>query len=166
MKTRQQAVPHDDPERTTPFGMTRFANDFFLAALAVVDRIPAPRREALAPGPALYLIGHSIELASKAYLIHKGVSLETLRKKHGHSLHRSMKKANELGFVEFARLDPAEDCALQLLDSLYATKQLEYIVTGFRRNPPLTDLQRAAAKILRGAALGVGYPRVDLIGVP
>ena len=43
----------------------------------------------------MFLVGQSIELALKAYLLFKGVDLRTLRHDYGHGLHRSLRKAKD-----------------------------------------------------------------------
>ena len=61
---------HNDPLRTTPLGMIRYAHEFMEAALAVDEKMGSkPGFEIVAPIPALYLLGHSIELSLKAYLL-------------------------------------------------------------------------------------------------
>ena len=68
--------------RTTPFGMWRYGNDFRKAALAVLtehnDRVFVPY---------YFLLGQSIELSLKAFLMGRGVSLYVLSsRKYGHDL--------------------------------------------------------------------------------
>lgn len=64
----------------------------------------------------------------------------------------------ELGLA--AHYSPtAEDLvALHLLDEMYESKQLQYIVTGVRRIPPYSALERIAFQVLYAAAPLVGYP--------
>ena len=78
----------DDPHRTTPIGLARYAREFFDCALAADDKVGhRPGFEIIAPIPVMYLIGHSIELCLKSYLVFKDVPLPELRSnKYGHDL--------------------------------------------------------------------------------
>ncbi|HET7201224.1 MAG TPA: hypothetical protein VFI80_10485 [Burkholderiales bacterium] len=150
---------HDDPERTTPIGLARYATEFFDAALAADDKLGKKEGyEIIAPIPVMFLVGQSIELTLKAYLLFKGVELRTLRKNYGHELHRSLRKAKELGLYEIVKLSDEEERIVELLDSLYSTKQLQYIVTGAKTFPVFGPLQTVTKKLVSGIAPAVGYP--------
>lgn len=148
---------HSDPTRTTPLGMTRYAHEFLEAGLAVDDAMGHRRGfEIMAPVPALYLMGHGIELVLKAYLLHKGVPLKELYK-FGHNLHKSLRKGKELGLTSLVQLSAQEDGAFELLDALYSTKQLEYIVTGTKQVPIFGLVQAVGLKLFNGISPEVGY---------
>lgn len=147
---------HTDASRTTPLGMARYAHDFFEAALAVDDKMG--KDNMIAPVPALYLIGHLIELSLKAYLLKHGVSLRQLRSRtFGHDLHASMRKSKELGLDRLLKLDTPEEGAFELLHDLYASKQLEYIVSGFKHYPLFGLVEITAARIFNAISIEVGY---------
>jgi len=152
---------HDDPERTTPTGLAHYASEFFLCAIAADDKIgQRPGFEIIAPIPVMYLVGHSVELCLKAFLSFNGVSLRDLRgKKYGHDLSRSLKKAKELGLKEHVTLDEGEEQALAVLNELYSTKQLNYIVTGEKEFPVFGPIHSAASKLLDAICPLVGYRR-------
>jgi hypothetical protein len=125
---------HSDPERTTPLGMFRYALEFFAAGCSVDDDIGV--REDYSTAPANYLIGHSIELVLKAYLLQHGVSLKEIRERPlSHSLTGCFKAAEERGFQQHFQLAMSECELLHKLDALYSDKQFEYIETG--RQPVL-----------------------------
>lgn len=148
----------DEEGRTTPIGLARFALDFFEAAKAIDDTIGT--REGygiIAPVPALYCIGRSFELMLKSYLLYSGITLSTLKSwDYGHSLHRAQRKAKELGLT---RLHPEEQAAFDHLDNLYASKQLEYIVTGLKTFPLFGPLEHAAARLFNPISTTVGLGR-------
>ncbi len=126
---------HDDPTKTTALGLARYAHEFFEAAVVVDEEIgERPGFEIVAPIPALYLMGHAIELTLKAYLVHRGVSLKGIRDLN-HNLVACFQKAKELGFMSHATFEGPEEGALEILNALYSTKQLEYIVTGHKHFP-------------------------------
>jgi hypothetical protein len=159
MKGNAQPKVHDDPERTTPVGLARYATDFFEAALAADDKLGKKvGHEVIAPIPVMFLVGQSIELALKAYLLAKGVELRQLRRDYGHELHRSLRKAKELGLLNVVALSEEEEGVIELLDSLYSTKQLQYIVTGAKTFPVFGPLESVARKLVYGIGPVVGYP--------
>lgn len=150
---------HDDPSKTTPSGLARYAHDFFDSARAMENQLNNTTPfELVSPMPSLYLIGHSIELALKAYLLHHGQTLRELRSmKYGHDLHACQKKAKELGLSGLVNFHPAEEAAVELLNNLYSTKQLEYIVTGTKYLPTFQLVESFARRLIRAVAKDVGY---------
>jgi hypothetical protein len=151
---------HEDPERTTSIGLARYATEFFEAALAADDKLGGEEGyEIVAPVPVMFLVGQAVELALKAYLLAKGVGLRQLRRDYGHELHRSLRKAKELGLSDVVPLSPDEEDILSLLDGLYSTKQLQYIVTGAKTFPVFGPLEKVARKLIYGIAPVAGYPR-------
>ena len=150
---------HEDPERTTPIGMARYAVDFFKAALATDDKLGTKKGyEIIAPVPVMFLAGQSIELILKAYLLHRGVSLRHIRTKFGHGLHKSLRKAKELGLNKIVELTAEDLSTIEILDELYSSKQLQYIVTGGKTFPVFGPLERATRKLLLSVGPEVGFP--------
>lgn len=101
-------------ERTTPVGLCRFACEFMEAALAGDDKMG--RRDAfeiVAPVPVLFLVGQSIELVLKSFLLSRGVPLKKLRSDYGHSLHRLLRKSKS-----FPSFGPLESATLRLLHAI------------------------------------------------
>jgi len=151
---------HEDPARTTPIGLARYAQEFLRASLKADDGMGGGREhDFVAPIPVLYLAGHSIELALKSFLLHKGVTLRELRVKYGHDLGRSFKKAKELGLLGHAKFEDVELGAFAVLDDLYSSKQLEYIVTGTKAFPMFGPIESFAKKLNAAVAPLVGYAR-------
>ena len=149
----------DDPQRTTPVGLARYARDFFDYALAADAKVgERPGFEIIAPVPVMYLVGHSIELCLKSYLAFHGVSLKKFRsKKYGHDLERCYKKAKELGLNAHVTLNDGELHAFAVLNDLYSTKQLNYIVTGAKQFPVFGPIETVCRKLLDGICPVVGY---------
>ena len=149
---------HDNPDRTTPVGLARYAHDFYDAALAADDKLGMKKGyEIIAPIPVMFLVGQALELALKAYLLSRGVPLRKLRSKYGHDLHRALRKAKELGLLEIVDLSDEDESTVKLLNTLYSSKQLQYIVTGSKRFPVFGPLQEVAEKIIPGISEEVGY---------
>lgn len=149
---------HEDPEKTTSIGLIRYGKEFLDAAANLQGNMGLqPRREIVAPIPFLYLIGHSIELTLKSYLLNNGVSLRELRVIYGHDLERCLKRAEEIGLLAMVTFNTAEGGTFELLNKLYSTKQLEYIVTGPKHFPLVGPLHEFANKLLEAVSHSVGF---------
>jgi len=101
-----------------------------------------------------FLLGRSIELAYKAYLIRQGATEARLRKL-GHSLAALQAAAEETGFSSGTTLS-MQDCeVIRFLDTDYRDKSFEYperrITTGYNEGLVRT----VTDKVLRGAAVAI-----------
>ncbi len=147
---------------TAPIGFARYANEFYRAAIMVDDKMGHEAGyETIAPIPVMYLIGHSIELSLKSYLLHKGFTEKMLRDKYGHKLIRTFNEAKNNGLCNIIECNQHEIDVLGFLDELYKTKQLNYIQTGGKQFPMFGPLQTLSKKLLVGVSGEVGW-RVKL----
>jgi hypothetical protein len=81
--------------------------------------------------PAYFLLGRSIELSLKAFLLHSGVHIDELRKRGlGHNLRALLSTAREKGLEKHIALESIDSGVIDLLSYDYAEKRLEYRVTG------------------------------------
>lgn len=153
---------HSDPRRTTPIGLLRYAQEFLDCAIAADETVGMrPGYELFAPVPAMYLVGHSIELSLKSFLVSRGVPLKDLpTHKYGHNLMKIIKKAKELGLGSLLTLNTSEIAALEVLNDLYCSKQLNYIVTGEKRFPSFGAIQTIGNKMVDAIGTDIGY-KVD-----
>jgi hypothetical protein len=150
--------PHEDPTRTTPIGLARYAAEFLEAALAADDKMGRkPGFEVVAPVPVMFLVGHSIELSLKSFLLFKGESLRRLRTHYGHDLHSALRKAKEYGLLQEVPLSDDDMNIIEVLDNLYSTKQLQYIVSGATTFPVFGPLESTATKLSEGVSRVVGH---------
>lgn len=133
--------------RTTAFGTWRFANEYCRAAEMVEV---GARTELDLSAPRYYLLGHSIELSLKAFLLAKGVPLSELRsmKLMGHDLEKALIRADNLGFSQIVELSDEERGSILLLNQTYQPKEHEYITTGYVVWPKTFDLFSALKTIL------------------
>jgi hypothetical protein len=151
---------HDDPERTNALGLTRYASEFLSAAHHAYVGFGSPGPDGRpAPAPVFFLLGQSVELSLKAFLLHRGVSLRDIRVTYGHGLRQCYRKARELGYGACYSHTSSELVALHHLDDLYESKQLQYIVTGAKRVPRYSEIQRIADGFLHATAREVGFPK-------
>jgi hypothetical protein len=150
---------YSTPGQTTPLGLARYAQDFYDAAVAADDVLGIrPGYEIIAPIPVMYLVGHSIELILKSYLISRGMTLPKLKSKaYGHNLVACLMQAEELGLTRLLTFTPEDYDVLRVLNELYSTKQLNYIVTGQKKFPVFGPLQVLCTKLLNAVHAEVGF---------
>ncbi|MGY6216338.1 hypothetical protein ACW73L_14360 [Methylolobus aquaticus] len=111
--------------------------------------------------PALYLLGHSIELSLKAFLLHRGLALEDLPL-IGHDLEKALGEATARGLSSHLELSGDQREALRCLNELYKSKELEYIKTGEKVFPGLILIAALAECLVQAVCRLVGQPRWDL----
>ena len=152
---------HSNPEKTTPLGLAHYAREFFEAALAADEKVGMrPGYEIIAPIPVMYLVGHSIELGLKSYLLYKGVSLQDLpKRKYGHDLEKCFKKAKELGLMQVVKFNDGDIEGMKVLNELFSTKQLNYMVIGLKTFPVFGPIQSFCQNLLDGVEQSVGYKK-------
>ena len=150
----------DNPERTTATGLARFAQDFLEASRSAADGMGRGNKHfSVTPVPVIYLVGHSIELSLKSFLLNLGVSLRDLRLEYKHDLGKLLVAARELGLEQHVQFEEVELGAFEVLNDLYSTKQLEYIVTGYRVFPQLDPIEAFAKKLCEAISPLVGLTR-------
>lgn len=166
IEAQNESPLHFDESRTSPVGLCRYACEFMEAAISADSQMG--RRdgfEVVAPIPVLFLVGQSIELVLKAFLLSRGISLRKLRYDYGHNIHRALRKSKELGLFSLVTLTPEQLETIEILDSLYSSKQLQYIVTGSKTFPVFGPLQNATLLLLHAIGSEVGYPPKHLPNV-
>ena len=117
--------------------------------------------EIVAPTPVLYLIGHSIELSLKSYLLHNGTEESELRTGYGHDLMKAFDSANSAGLSQFVDIVPDDVAVLRVLNGLYQSKELNYIKPGMKTFPSYGPLEDFAKRLLVSVSNHVGW-RVQL----
>jgi hypothetical protein len=149
--------------QTTATGLLTYAKDFRDAALAADDKLgKRPGFELVAPVPVMYLAAHSIELSLKAFLLHKGDTLEKL-KSIGHDLKKAFKRAKSYGLPAALQATNSEVAALSALNALYVSKQLNYIQTGLKSYPVFGLVEALGKRLLLGVGEEIGYPPQYLV---
>ena len=133
-------------DRTTPYGMWRYGNDFRKAALAVLSHY-----NDRAFMPYYFLIGQSIELSLKAFLLGRGMSLKELRsKKYGHDLKALLDEAHRLRLRSEVKLENVHCAVINLLGIEYLDKRFQYIQTGMMHLPDCPRAQEVADRLSEG----------------
>jgi hypothetical protein len=90
---------------------------------------------------AYYLLGHSIELALKSFLLARCIPNDKLRSRaFGHNLAALLAESRKRRLGIVAKLSDREARIIRLLNQMYEAKELEYRVTGRRTLPPYAEL--------------------------
>lgn len=141
-----QSVPVTAPGITSPFGLLRFAEQYRVAAV-VVHQAAHPDQFS---NPAFMLIGQSIELSLKAFLLARGVTLEKLKfKPYGHDLERLLSEAILRRLDRLVTLHSFHQGAIKAVSPIYRDHEFRYIVTGTRTIPEWGFVSHAAAELTR-----------------
>lgn len=143
----------DESNRTTAAGLWTDATEFAVAAKVLISD---GRKELLTP--SYCLSAHAIELALKAFLLSKAVTLQEL-KKLGHDLEACLKRAKNLDLAESVSLAPKHEAVIRMLNSYYKAKEFEYRVTGFKEPPVLPDVLDCLDMLVEGVGEAVQAPR-------
>ena len=148
----------DDIVRVTPLGTLRYAIEYYAAANAVAEKFG----DCI---PAQFLVGHSIELALKAFLLHQGETEKFIRRELGHELWECLAAAEKHHFGKHIALTEDDKAMLEIFNTVYAAKNLEYIETGYRTLIPLSQLQHLARDFLwavvRVVPMATGFLRSE-----
>ena len=138
---------------SAPFGCLRVAREYFDAA----GQVQQPARSELdvlrqrVCFPAYFLVGHAIELALKAFLLGRGMTVEVLKRRpYQHSLTNILSEARRRKLGQVVKLSKTEVFAVQTLDSCYSAKEFEYAATGLRRLPHYAVVYDTADRLIGG----------------
>ncbi len=140
---------------TAPLGVINLSKQFLAAARHTQE--PA-KNAAQELGQKLslvayYLAGHSIELSFKAFLLGRGLTVETLRgRKYGHNLSALLAESRRRKLGNCVKLSRQDLAVVQTLNGCYAAKELEYMFYGSRTIPPYSLFVALAAKLHGGIA--------------
>lgn len=140
----------NDSRVATPHRLGKAAAEFYWAARLVALAEDRNGQLVGVPAPVMYLIGHSMELALKAFLVDQGWSANDLKKRLGHDLRKCLSEAKKLGILNLVHLSESEEREFELLDSLYSNKQLEYVLLGPSRLPNFARLEPLCERLALG----------------
>ncbi len=138
-------------------GFLLHAREFLIAAELVLNRASGVSL------PAYFLLGRSVELSLKAYLLKCKMPIKELAsRKFGHDLVALFGEACRRGLSDRVELTQIEAGVLELLNYDYLNKRLEYRVTGGVYHLPLIDIaEEVARKLVSGLA---GYYNATIDG--
>ncbi len=155
-KHRPTAAPNGAIESTTPAGLWRYAREYLEAAELIRPKDYTHKLSA----PTCYLLGHSIELLLKAFLLAKGRSLDDLVD-IGHDLQRALEEADSANLVAFAPSENDYRGLQELVDIIqdeYKFHGFRYFKRGLKRRPDLRTGIPAVSSILDGVSESCGWP--------
>lgn len=132
--------------RATPSGFLANAKEFLAAGELVLNRAGG------ASLPAYFLLGRSVELSLKAFLLGCGMNVKELKsKKFGHNLSSLLDTALEKGLELELKLEAIEVGVIKLLSYDYMEKRFEYRDSGGTYHLPLIDVtERVTRKLATG----------------
>lgn len=134
-------------EAETPEGFLKHAQEFCEAAELVCAN------SSTVSLPGYFLLGRSVELSLKAFLLQCGFTVKQLRSRpYGHNLRELMRAASENGLTEHVGVGKQEGASIYLLSHDYVTKRLEYRQTGQEYALPFIDV---TLRITRELAFGL-----------
>lgn len=140
---RSPVLDKDDIIETTSAGLFQDAKDCFYAYGLLKE---TGRRKLRLFKIRYYLLGHSLELIFKSFLLKYGIELEYLKgKKVGHDIIKCLNLANEKGFNV---INKRERKTIEQLNFYYKDKQFEYSKNGIINLPPLRAIENIVSKLL------------------
>lgn len=101
--------------------------------------------------PVHMLMGQSMELALKSYLMARGIQLDDLKRRpYGHDLNALLEKAMALNIQRLVELHSFNINAIQMLAPTYGNHEFRYIVTGTKSIPQWGFLSITARALTHG----------------
>lgn len=107
----------DEVAKTTPYGMWRYRDAYRRAGTYVLVQFPEQ------PVPHFSLLGQSIELTLKAFLLKQGISLKDLKDKSGHDLRKLVDKAKKSGISSKVSLTEAHWATIAFISDEFKSKR-------------------------------------------
>ena len=130
--------------RLSPIVFAKHAEEFLDAARREKDH--ATMHTSL---PAYFLVGRSIELALKSFLLLEG-RVEADLRRVSHDLVAALELAQRHGLASLVKIAPESEEALRWINEYYQSKDLEYPTTGYKSYPQLRYLEEFASTLLAG----------------
>jgi hypothetical protein len=134
LRTLLVRSPEPQIPKTQGVGTWRLAEQYLKAAAA------------LNPGTSAnsfvsyFLYGHGLELTLKAFLVSQGSTNKRL-KRIGHDLRRALRAASKHPSFSKVRMSDKDSTVISWLSAYYRDKEFEYLVTGYKSFPALTEVR-------------------------
>lgn len=119
------------------------ANSYFDAARQLMQH--PSTKEVL---PTIFLLGHSLELHLKAFLLAHGVSEKKLREL-GHNLVASLRECRRRGICNHLVLSRTQIKQIIQIDRYYRRKHLEYFFGNAKRFGSMEELQQIVGSVAK-----------------
>ena len=129
-------------EEITPYGMWRYGNDYFKAA----DRILILHPDYVFV-PYYSLIGQSIELVIKSFLLDQGIEIKELKKKFGHDLTKLKGEARRRNIESIVELSDTQWEVIHFLNRECKHRRFHYIQVGQMLVPDIPLLHEATRQL-------------------
>lgn len=136
--------PHLELERqkSKAIGMLTHGGYWWDAAKILLNDGAGKKSQAITlSAPIFFLLMQCLEVSLKSYLNARGMSDEKLKRRYGHRLTKLLDKAIELEIEAYHAISPEMRARIELLDPLYAGKDLQYFdQPGMRRYPIASEV--------------------------
>lgn len=132
-----------DPDRSTPAGYWRVAAEYAVAAMAVQavsDRLFFP---------PLQMHGQAIELALKAFLLKRGMTLQEVEAMR-HRLTQALETSRRRKLGREVKLSGRDIMLIRLLDLNYSKHRFRYIFAGATQVPDAALLSQLSERLVLG----------------
>ncbi len=142
-----------DADPVSPLGMWRYSKEFLKSARTILPPPTTAREIAFLKynGVAYYLLGHSIELSLKAFLLCRGTSIKTLRQRpFGHNLFELRKEASRRKLGREVTLSKPQKAVIDYFSESYESKRHEYFERGILSVPRYVELHSIATILVDG----------------
>lgn len=126
--------------KITYAGFWNAAADFLEAYCAVKKQLPKKMSKA-----KYYLLGHSLELILKAFILQNGEDCTFVKDKIGHDLQKALVKCKQQGL---SILETNEEAIIRCLNVYYCVKDFEYTNPGYKEFPRPDDIEKIVDKLL------------------
>lgn len=134
-------------KRESPFGFYRYAVEFKEGAEKIQSPNPTHPLGHHGLTTAYYMLGHSIELFLKAFLLGRGEEIFLLSSKtFGHDLNKLLEESRRRRLGTLVILNRNETLTISLLNQRYKKKEFEYFAFGFKQLPSYPELFKTAHK--------------------
>ncbi len=141
---RAERRPNKLMDRLTSMGLSNQAKEFLKAAKLLHERSSHLFK------PTYFAACQAIELALKGYLRGSGGEVEWMKKKTGHNLCRALVEAEKRGLSKLVSISPEQKVVIKMINGHYASKDLQYALSGFKQMPRIDVLLSVTVQIVDG----------------
>ena len=100
--------------------------------------------------PTYFAACQAIELALKGFLRGSGSEVEWMKKKIGHNLCCALVEAEKHGLGKLVSISPEQKVVIKMINGHYASKDLQYALSGFKQMPRIDVLLSVTEQIVDG----------------
>ena len=100
--------------------------------------------------PTYFVVCQAMELALKGFLRGNGGDVEWMKKKIGHNLGAAVIESEKFDLNALVTISVEQKAMIEMINFYYASKDLQYAMTGFKQWPHIDDLLLLTEQIVNG----------------